>query len=422
MTTRERHMSIILTGFILVAGVGFFGYTFIISPLKAQRDQIDNLDRDIEERKARIARVAKRQVDEEKWKKLSLPADQEKKGESAIAAPGKTPTENVHADIAQQGYYNELDKLCKAAGYSPADYVIIPKKPDAKNSPQLANRKPIYTKLVFTVQLKGDLASLVDFMDRFYKVHLLHQIRNMTIQKPLGADIRAAPVAPPAGGAPGGNNNPQVNTPSTDLDVNLTIEALVLDTAEQRKDLLPDKTVEVPRLLARSDEQYAMIPGKNMFFGPVPTGPSRGDRDLSYFNPAPFISLTGITSSEYGFEATLWDRINGREFRIWPQKQGGYKVDLLFTLRGTQRSDPQGESLSLRNGEGGVEAEWTIIRIDPRDVILRDEKGKYFALHMDDRLSKPKELSRSDLEVLGIKVEPVKEKPKAVAPVDPDNP
>src|SRR5947209_15460565 len=73
VTTRERHMSIFLIGFILVGGVGFFGYQFVLAPLKAKGDQLSRLTEENELREARIARIVKRRADEEKWKKLSLP-------------------------------------------------------------------------------------------------------------------------------------------------------------------------------------------------------------------------------------------------------------------------------------------------------------------------------------------------------------
>jgi hypothetical protein len=289
---------------------------------------------------------------------------------------------------------------------------IIPKKPDAKNVPTLATKKPIYTRLLFTVQLKGDLASLVDFMDRFYKVRLLHQIRNLTIKKPLGADFRAA--AANGGAAP---------APTTDLDVDMTIEALVLDNAEKRTTLLPEKPVETPSLLARTDAQYAMIPGKNVFFGPVSTRDlTNEDSSTRYVDASPWIRLTGITSGEYGLEASLWDWSHNWEYLISPRHTGGFDVTAEYTLGNRKRKDEErsGKTLALRDSDGRIKKEWLIVRIDPRDVILRDdEKGKYFSLHMGEFLSHSEELSKAKLEGLGIKPEPARPKVKEI---DYDNP
>jgi hypothetical protein len=413
MTTRERRMSIVLVGFIIVIGVGFFGYQFVLSPLSAKGVQIDSLNTDIANRLDRISRIQKRRPDLDKWKKLSLPPDKvDPTKVTEAAVPGKAPGDNARADLAQREYEDELNKMLRASGFAAADVAITPLKPDAKSAPQLATKKPIYTKLLFTVQLKGDLASLVDFMGRFYKVRLLHQIRNLTIIKPLGVDMRAAPSP---GGAPA--------TPSTDLDINMTVEALVLDNAEKRTTLLPEKPVDVPPLLTRTDAQYAMIAGKNIFYGP---SLSTGQRDLgpSYVDTAPFVRLNGIVSGPSGLEATLWDMYHNWDYRISPRSLGGFQVEAYYVLGGRKRADSErsGKTLALRDSDGAVIDEWLIVRIDPREVILRDDvKGKYYALHMGDYLSNRTELSKADLDALGIKPEPAKEKPKPTM-IDPDNP
>jgi hypothetical protein len=412
MTTRERHMSIVLVGFIIVMGMGFFAYQFVLSPLSAKATQIENLNNDVATRLDRISRIQKRRPDLENWKKLSLPPDKEDKTKTEVAVPGKSPGDNARADRAQGEYEDWLNTTLKASGYAAADVGINPKKPDAKSAPQLGTKKPIYTRLLFTVQLKGDLASLVDFMDRFYKVRLLHQIRNLTITKPLGGDFRAAAAA---GGVPA--------APSTDLDVTMTIEALVLDTAEKRTTLFPDKPVEVPSPLSRTDDQYAMIAGKNIFFGPAPAGP-RDSTGSGYFDTAPFVRLNGIASGPNGLEATLWDMYHNWDYKIMPRSLGGFQVEAQYTLGGRKRADSErsGKTLALRDSDGKIIDEWLIVRIDPREVILRhDASGKYFALHMGDYLAERKELTKAELDALGIKPEPPKETPK-VTVIDPDDP
>jgi hypothetical protein len=417
MTTRERRMSVILIGFILVVGTGFFGYQFVYSPLQTKKTLIGKLDDDIAQLEARKARIEKRGPDLEKWKKLSLPPDKVDPAKIEAVAPGKMPGENARADLAQREYEDELNKMLRASGYAATDVAITPKKPDAKSSPQLANKKPIYTRLQFAVQLKGDLASLVDFMDRFYKVRLLHQIRNLTIIKPLGGDFRAAAAAVAAGGA-------APNTPSTDLDVNMTIEALVLDNAEKRTTLLPEKPVDVPPPLSRTDAQYAMIAGKNMFFGLAPISTGLRDGGNAYLDTAPFVRLTGINSGPNGLEATLWDMYHDWNYKIAPHSLGGFKVEATYTLGGRKRIDSErsGKTLALHDANGDIVMEWQIVRIDDplREVILRDDaKGKYFALHLGDYLLNRKELTKTDLDALGIKQEPPRPKPTVI---DPDNP
>jgi hypothetical protein len=223
----------------------------------------------------------------------------------------------------------------------------------------------------------------------------------LTIQKPLGSESRTGENR---GGAP----------PSTDLDVNMTVEALVLDNAEQRKTLLPDKPADVPPLLARDDKQYAMIAGKNIFFGPPPAAP-RMDRQS--VDVTPFVRLNGVTSGPGGLEAMLWDGYHNREYRISPRSLGGYRVEASFTLNNKKRidTDRSGQSLTLKDADGEVSDQWLIVRIDPREVILRDDAaGKYYVLHLGQTLADMKLLGKDELTARGVKAEPAKTRP----PVD----
>src|SRR5262249_41586357 len=76
----------------------------------------------------------------------------------------------------------------------------------------------------------------------------------------------------------------QIQKPATprqhpdDLDINLSLEALILDSAPldkeerdllARKQLLPPDVPALPRL-ARQSSQYASIAGRNVFLGPPP--------------------------------------------------------------------------------------------------------------------------------------------------------
>lgn len=141
-----------------------------------------------------------------------------------------------------------MTQLLRESGFDAGTFSITPKV-DNKSVPTLGKNKPVYTRLIYTLTAKGELAAVVDFMHRFYKVRLLHQIRNLTLRRPIQS---------------GGANR------SNELDVTMTVEALVLDNAEARKTLLPEKTPELPPLLAAEERNYAAIPGKDIFFGPPP--------------------------------------------------------------------------------------------------------------------------------------------------------
>ena len=65
--------------------------------------------------------------------------------------------------------------------------------------------------------MERDFKRLVEFLQGFYHTGLLHQIKTMQVQKP----VAAAP-----------------QQQAGDLDINMTIEALVVSGAEDRKYLL----------------------------------------------------------------------------------------------------------------------------------------------------------------------------------------
>ena len=164
----------------------------------------------------------------------------------------------------------------------------------------------------------------------------------------------------------------------------------MLDTAEQRKTLLPEKPVDVPPLLARTDAQYAMIAGKNMFFGP-----SRIDRAAESAGRRTSTPPRSSASTASLPARTAWKPRSGTGYHNWEYKiaRGAGRVPrrgLLSrsaTASGTD-TDRSGQTLALRDSDGNVVEEWQVVRIEPREVILRDDgKGKYFALHMGDYLA-----------------------------------
>src|SRR5438270_7449278 len=224
MQHRERVLSYVILTLLIVAGGAFAGYQFLVKPLGEKSRRLADLEREKDDKEVRVLQIQKDQEKVKKLLPLSLPAD---------------------VNAARRDYADELAKLAREAGFESGNFPIQPKEPDTKSAPQLPNKKPAYTRLDYVVNgARGDLATLVDFMERFYKLPLLHQIKTLTVQKPLTT----------------------TRTGSTELDISMTIEALVLDQAPKRETLLPDATVKAPPVLARAPGQYASIAGKNIFF------------------------------------------------------------------------------------------------------------------------------------------------------------
>src|SRR5437879_7659647 len=151
----------------------------------------------------------------------------------------------------------------------------MPRAPQ-KSSQVITGKGPIYMRLPFTIQAKASLASLVEMLEHFYRTPLLHDIKRLSIQRPS-----ALGTQPPSG----------------ELDIHMTVEALIVAGAENRLTLLPGVTKRLealdtvaallqaptglglaiwaagptgplgPGVLAQPSRQYAAIAKKNIFLG-----------------------------------------------------------------------------------------------------------------------------------------------------------
>lgn len=356
MSRRERVLAIVLLPLMLIVGGGVMAYQFWYLPLRQRDRLINEVSDEIAAREAKVKQIRAEKDRLAKLRQISLPLD---------------------ADMARREYEEELAKLLRASGFDGGSFSIIPKPPESKSSPTLANKKPIYTRLLFTVTAKGDLAALIDFLDRFYRLRLLHQVRNLSIQRPLTPDRNRA----------------------NDLDVNLTIEALVLDTAEPRKTLVPEKTPDLAPLLARADEQYATIAGKNVFFGPPPPPPPEPQRPPS-LDMTQFIRCDGILDGEKGRVATLYDAYTNNDILIRPRLDGdGFRVEVRYLLNGRKRTLRSGKMLDVQDDQGELQRSWDVVKIAADAVYLREE-GAVYELHVGQRLNEMRRLSAEEVKQL----------------------
>lgn len=361
MTTRDNRLAVLLIGFILIAGIGFFGYQFFLSPMRQRDQQIADATREVEEREMKKAAILAQRPKLDKMRKISLPAN---------------------IDQARREYGEEIEKTLRASGFDAGSFSVLPKQPETRTSPTFANKKAIYTKLPFTVTARGDLASIVDWLERFYKLRLLHQIRNLTITVPISAD-------------------PNSRRGQNDLDMSMTLEALILDNAEQRKTLAPEQAVDLPPVLAQPERQYASIAGKNIFFGTAQrdTSAQRPSVDIS-----PYIKFDGVSHDGGVATATLFDQYHNHDYQIRPNTTGGFNVDVSYYINGKKRQLRKGPTLQLQDSAGEVKWIGEIVRIGDRELILRDE-DQYYRLHVGESLAEMLPLKAADVKALGIKDE-----------------
>jgi hypothetical protein len=239
----------------------------------------------------------------------------------------------------------------------------------------LPGKKPVYTRLAFTVQGHATLESLVKMLEDFYRTSLLHQVKNISIQRPVTV-------------------GPQQK--QGELDVNLTVEALIVNGAENRQRLMPgvDRRLALidvvttmrggpsgmalgawavgptgplgPRTLAQPPREYAAIARKNIFFGP--TAEERGP--AAELGSTRFVFLTDITRTPLRYEAYLYDRSNNRQTRL--------------------RSSRGFDAFRITDKDGGTRVQGQVIHIDSRDLIFRVGE-KYYTMHLGQNLEQAME-------------------------------
>jgi hypothetical protein len=345
MNPRERFLAIGVLAVVVLAGGAFLFHQLFWTPLGEREASIAALQQDIEKKLDRIRQVETERVKLERWKQLSLPAD---------------------PDLARREYEVYLSDLFRQSGFAAG--FSITAKPAEKSSPTLPGKGPVYThtRLPFTVLARANLANLIDMLERFYRTGLLHQIKNLSIQRPL---------------TPGTGQQQQ-----GELDIQMTVEAVIVSGAESRPTLLPgvDRRLQVldvvtalrggpaglalgfwalgstgpvgPRVLAQPPRQYAAIAKKNIFLG------SSQERQGEEVDVARFVKLVDITELK---EAWFYDQYNKRMTRL--------------------RAEPGFDTFRILDNDGETLVHGKVIRLDSRDIIFQASQN-YYSMHVGQSL------------------------------------
>jgi hypothetical protein len=346
MNPRERMLALGVLLVVVLAGGAFLFHQLFFVPLQEREASIQALQQDIDKKQERIFQVEADRPKLERWKQLSLPAD---------------------VDMARLNYEKYLSELMLDSGFAAGTFSVTAKQADAKSSPQI-NKEPIYTKLDFTAAGHGKLENLVTFLEQFYQTGLLQQVKNIQVLRPL---------------------TPGPQQQQNELDINLTVEALVVAGAERRSTLLqvldnrlaavygamalrgglaglalvPAVTGPTgpvgPGTLAQPKRSYAAIARKNIFYGET------DQRPIEEVEVTQFVHLTDISQNHKRWEAWLYDRLNNRRQRL--------------------RSEPGFNSFRVLDEKGETAVRGVVIRIDSRDLIFRVDSN-YYSIHVGQSL------------------------------------
>jgi hypothetical protein len=326
-TARERNLVVALVLMLLIGGGYLLGNVLFLQPLARKKDQLAALDKEIMDKQLKIAQANANRRKMQAWKVASLPPD---------------------VDLSQREYEKFLTDLARKSGARGGDFSVIPPRQlDTKSSPTIPGKGAIYTKLPFTIQGHGSVPMIVKLLEGFHRAPLLHQIKNINLQRPLTPSPQQKP---------------------NEVDFRLNIEALVISDAKPRKTLLSEtKTADkgdgpvFQVSLAEAGREYLSIPEKNVFFGP-------SDRPKTVepnWEVLRFVHLTDITTNERRTEAFLYDRYNNQRTRL--------------------RASVGFDSFRIRDAAGEELVAGKVMRIDERDVIFEAEE-KFFKLHIGQSL------------------------------------
>lgn len=352
MNPRERILALGVLAIIVVAVGAFLFHQLFFEPLQNRNASIVAMQDDLEKKEERVRQINAERQRLARYRQLSLPAD---------------------ANVARREYEKYLSELLRQCGVPGGSFTVTAQPIDAKSSPAITGKGPVYTKLPFAVQAHADLGVVVAILEKFYKTGLLHQIRNLQIQRPLTTS---------QGQRQG------------ELDLTMRVEALIVAGTEPRAYLVPhiDRRLLAahlaatmqrgpaalayvpwivgptgplgPGLLAEPPRQYATIASKNIFTGP-PLPPATPEPTGDEVEVTQFVHLTDITHNALRSEAFLYDRYNNRKTRL--------------------RAEPGFDSFRVQDGEGETLLRGRVIRIDQRDLVFRVDEN-YYSIHVGQSL------------------------------------
>jgi hypothetical protein len=364
MTTRERHLLFIVVGILGIGFVGGIAYLLVLSPLIEKNKQIKLRENEIAQLELDIAEVQILKKKFESAREQSLPND---------------PVTGV--GVSRTQYANLLEGLLRRAEFAPGSIKILVGDPDSKSAPTIAPKRPAYTKLTYDLTVKGELYHLVDFMQHFYQLPLLHTIKKINIIRP--SDTRTQ-----------GNRQ---------LDVTMTVEALVLDNAQVRGTLLPvvreialvsgtaaysglnAKSVAEGRgspivptgVLADTIREYLAIDGKNPFYGLRKEPPKRDQFVPPEDDHSPFVTLTSIIGYDDGkIVAVFRDKLDNHNYVVTQSPTGVIGVKGEWLLSGEWKTVPgysatkPGNVLFFGTIEGQNRREWRVRRVYLDGVVV----------------------------------------------------
>ncbi len=311
------------------------------------------------------------------WQKISLPPrDPSTKPRAGVSVEEQ---QKKHIRDLQSLYEQYLSKLLQDNHFSRDTKVTI--RQADKRAPLLKGKEPVYDKLAFSVVGRADVENVMKTLKKFYQTNLLHNIRSLTLTE-AQRQVGSTPLVPGT------------------LDVTMQVEALIVNGAEERIALMPEKLAYPLKVLAEPERRYDMLVKRNMFTGVLTADQSEGSdpvEDPGFLAVDPgdrkllqFVKLTMLCydSDKRRWEATLYN-----------QAKGGDETSVDQRIWNTFKITGQGEQVLLAG---------KVVLIDEKQLIFKEDKQKddkkFYRLHCGDFLGQAisKPLSATETKTLGL--------------------
>jgi hypothetical protein len=213
-------------------------------------------------------------------------------------------------------------------------------------------------------------------------------VRNLTVSVPSGTpgSRRGAPL------------------PEGTLDVSMTVEALMVNGAEERASLMPSE-LTAPRVLADPGRDYTKLGQKNMFVGQQ----TQDRTKLEAEDRADVLRFVKLTTIFYNPDRRRW------EASVYDQGAGPTRVEergddnvlmKVNTVWEKQLNTRVLNELKISDRYKNPVFEGTVVHIDERQLVLKSG-SKFYRLRCGDALypAVDKPLTAAEIKELGLGVE-----------------
>jgi len=372
MSSREQRLSWLVGGFLMVAVVGIVFWFLIWTPLTDKNREADTLSSKNLESEAKLAKIRKELPRLQTAIKRSLPND-----------PG-----------AAQEYDAVISRMLRDAKVPAGAYTVKPKAVDGKATPEVAPKKPAFTRVGLEIQLKKvNFAMVLDVLKAYYKLNLLQQITSFTLKRTEDKD------GPALRGS--------LTADKADLEMTIVTEAITLDGAETRRSLLPVPIafgalgggageqmmayspepargmtpLQLAQVLSSGDREYAALLVKDLFHGPppLPLPPPEKVVVAPKEDTSEFIRITALgRNSDGSGSAVIEDLASKQEYAIDVRWTGGKLTPEVtkyyYTPKGLRKSFEAEADLDISESSSGTARRFRIVGFHEDGLLVAEKE------------------------------------------------